>query len=739
MRIPSNTVSGVVSQNPVTSVKTPSVEAAPSVQTTTMTLQSTARPLMASLSNMVADFGNGGISDRVDALFSAVEFVDQTKLKGHLPSEDVLFLVDYSPATYKHTAAAFKTLAPGLTEAMKAGQSKPKMESITGGPLDKADFNNFVSKMPNNYRDADRFAVQNDTTRGDTRSQTVRIENIRDVMRDILDSSDIQGTVLAKPFEKPADFSTQDRIEEFIALTAEKKTLAEEFEEAAEKRRKANAHNQISGRPGQPKPIEDRVPSLEILDPTEQALVQDLERRDQEVRAHELAHQSAAGGLAGAATFVYQQGPDGRQYAIGGEVQIQVPSGSTPEDKLRTAMQVRAAATAPANPSPADLQAASLANRMAQEARSEIASAQGEYSQETIERAQQAEQELQALQSEPLDAGRLPSEELTQLAATEALNQRRESRDQTLDTPSELDLQRESARLTVAAPMGAYAQQFKMEEELDRRAFASLELAQEVAGVPTPQVVESREGQADRFEERMDRNASRRAEMEVVSPRIDIQPSGSPDVEDGRFNLTADVQQSKDDLQEEQVNAMVDPIAEKEQMPQLQSFEGLNGLANSSNNAMPRSQEGLASEISDLNPAVPQGVNQDPATLLQQAVEDDKSRFSNLLSMQFEAQQERRSDLIQTGVSIQGNQSSIEIEAPSNETLFQPDHSQIDFSEQTITDSATIAFSSGDTTGPSRLTPMSEDSERMQLTPQQEQSLETAQAIKAMEGMFAAG
>ena len=107
------------------------------------------------------------------------------------------------------------------------------------------------------------------------------------------------------------------------------------------------------------------------------------------------------------------------------------------------------------------------------------------------------------------------------------------------------------------------------------------------------------------------------------------------------------------------------------------------------------------------------------------------------METQFEAQQESRSDLISTEVSLQGNQQSIEIATLSSDALFQPDRSQLDFSEQTITDAPTIAQSSLDTTGPSRLTPVSEDESRLQLTSQQEQSLETTQAVKALESMFA--
>ena len=55
----------------------------------------------------------------------------------------------------------------------------------------------------------------------------------------------------------------------------------------------------------------------------EQEQVQDLQARDQEVRRHEAAHKAAAGQFAsGGPTYDLQRGPDGKQYAVGGEVQI---------------------------------------------------------------------------------------------------------------------------------------------------------------------------------------------------------------------------------------------------------------------------------------------------------------------------------------------------------------------------------------------------------------------------------
>ncbi len=49
-----------------------------------------------------------------------------------------------------------------------------------------------------------------------------------------------------------------------------------------------------------------------------QAAISKLSARDRVVRAHEAAHQAVGGQYAGAATYTYQTGPDGKQYAIGG-------------------------------------------------------------------------------------------------------------------------------------------------------------------------------------------------------------------------------------------------------------------------------------------------------------------------------------------------------------------------------------------------------------------------------------
>ncbi|SFD44085.1 SprA-related family protein [Thiohalospira halophila DSM 15071] len=101
--------------------------------------------------------------------------------------------------------------------------------------------------------------------------------------------------------------------------------------------------------------------------------LQELRNRDREVRAHEQAHLAAGGSYTSSVSYSFVVGPDGRRYAIGGNVDVDTtPVRDDPEATLEKARQVRAAALAPANPSPQDRQVAAEATQMAQEARMEL-------------------------------------------------------------------------------------------------------------------------------------------------------------------------------------------------------------------------------------------------------------------------------------------------------------------------------------------------------------------------------
>ena len=109
---------------------------------------------------------------------------------------------------------------------------------------------------------------------------------------------------------------------------------------------------------------------------SEQAAIDALEARDQEVRNHEQAHQTAGGQYASAPSYSTQRGPDGESYAIGGEVQIDISAESEPAATIRKMQQVRTAALAPAEPSSQDHAVAAKASRLESEARAELQSQQ---------------------------------------------------------------------------------------------------------------------------------------------------------------------------------------------------------------------------------------------------------------------------------------------------------------------------------------------------------------------------
>ncbi|MGI5310181.1 putative metalloprotease CJM1_0395 family protein [Rheinheimera sp. WS51] len=101
--------------------------------------------------------------------------------------------------------------------------------------------------------------------------------------------------------------------------------------------------------------------------------VEKLKARDLEVKTHEQAHASVGGSYAAAPSYSYEQGPDGKRYAVGGEVQIDIaPVANDPKATVAKMQQVQAAALAPAQPSSADLAIAAKAAQQAQQARAEL-------------------------------------------------------------------------------------------------------------------------------------------------------------------------------------------------------------------------------------------------------------------------------------------------------------------------------------------------------------------------------
>ncbi|HZX15890.1 MAG TPA: putative metalloprotease CJM1_0395 family protein [Pseudomonas sp.] len=135
--------------------------------------------------------------------------------------------------------------------------------------------------------------------------------------------------------------------------------------------------DKAKSREGEPSPQQQRLEQLEIAK---------LVSRDQEVRTHEQAHAAVGGRYAGAPSYTYERGPDGKRYAVGGEVGIDTsPIPSDPEATLRKMEVVIRAALAPAEPSAQDRQVAAQAQAQMVEARAQLAQQQSSEAQAASE------------------------------------------------------------------------------------------------------------------------------------------------------------------------------------------------------------------------------------------------------------------------------------------------------------------------------------------------------------------
>ncbi len=116
-----------------------------------------------------------------------------------------------------------------------------------------------------------------------------------------------------------------------------------------------------------------KKPQKDVLEEQKkQQIIAQLKQIEQKVIAHEQAHKAAGGELAGPIHYRYTVGPDGKRYIVGGEVPIKIHKGKTPEETIKIAQQVRAAALAPADPSPQDLMVAQKATVLEMQARVEL-------------------------------------------------------------------------------------------------------------------------------------------------------------------------------------------------------------------------------------------------------------------------------------------------------------------------------------------------------------------------------
>lgn len=223
---------------------------------------------------------------------------------------------------------------------------------------------------------------------------------------DVLDlsneSQQTSKTAQATDTEKVDDSNSLDAAKG--RLNDEAKTEADGKLDQARENRKADtaASDQIELQ--EPESEEAAVASAtgqgaSELTPEEEQQVQELQARDTEVRLHEQQHVSAGGAyVTGGPSYTYQTGPDGKQYAIGGEVSIDVSEvAGDPEATVRKMQTVQAAALAPAEPSSQDYKVAAAARQAQSKAQMELSRQQAEQMNPAADSTEEGDSELPSL------------------------------------------------------------------------------------------------------------------------------------------------------------------------------------------------------------------------------------------------------------------------------------------------------------------------------------------------------
>lgn len=141
------------------------------------------------------------------------------------------------------------------------------------------------------------------------------------------------------------------------------KPPANELTDEAESESKQTAEKSPDGSPA-PTSAEESA---------EQQVITELQQRDKEVRSHELAHAAVGGSSTGSPSYSFEVGPDGKKYAVAGEVSVDLSRvEGDPIATIAKMQKVHSAALAPAHPSAQDARVAASAAKIILQAQSEL-------------------------------------------------------------------------------------------------------------------------------------------------------------------------------------------------------------------------------------------------------------------------------------------------------------------------------------------------------------------------------
>ena len=392
---------------PVTSQSTTNqavVQAAQAALPQTATLQSPATFIQSTFAQSQATSNLAALPQSAVLQTPAIAALSTPKLEGDVfnlrpkltrPTADNTF----TNFSYTKSTADFDNddLPDIVLFTLSSGMSSSSSNSLTKTGFSEAGFNNLVAKAPNQYLFSERTSLKllstDDRPSGSSILSSSELNQLaqpsllstqRQDMISELQTKLKEAQKLDLSSRKPSSSirfegkksSLQEMIEssQQKAAVSNQPSLQDQLEEASEKRKaQQKAQQEAQQRAAQTAQTARSEQSQDpALSAAQQRQLQALQSRDIAVKAHEMAHAAAAAGLSGVPTYTYQTGPNGERFAIGGQVNIDMSPGRTPEETLTKASRILAAATAPSDPSSADNSVAMQASRMASIARSQI-------------------------------------------------------------------------------------------------------------------------------------------------------------------------------------------------------------------------------------------------------------------------------------------------------------------------------------------------------------------------------
>ncbi|WP_163835867.1 putative metalloprotease CJM1_0395 family protein [Spartinivicinus ruber] len=231
---------------------------------------------------------------------------------------------------------------------------------------------------------------------------------------DAISRAETEATTFA-PIDQTSELTPKREIEQSPSSSEEQARNRQQEIVQGQEDGEGQSSQQIQQQPSQPiQEQQEQAQQQQQIEKQQQqlkeqqdlAVIQQLAKRDREVRAHEQAHQAVGGRYAGAASFTFERGPDGVAYAVGGEVPINTGAvANNPEATIQKAQTIRRAALAPAQPSAQDRTVAAQATQLELQARQELAIQQQEKVEAAeVERQAEAEEVATTEQAEPTNS-----------------------------------------------------------------------------------------------------------------------------------------------------------------------------------------------------------------------------------------------------------------------------------------------------------------------------------------------